>query len=163
MPFKPGSLYYKEFVTSSPSTGAATNADSLPTATANHNGSDDGAFTLTVANQDTGRYKISGTVPSGYAHGDVVCCSVAATVGGVAGKAIVDTFQIDMGFDAVVIESGVNARQALSPILAAVTSILTVPAGAGSVVGKNAAGTTRFTTAVDGVGNRTGVVYNLPE
>ena len=93
--YKPSDAYYKEFTTANPSTGAAANADSLPAATANHNGSDDGSFTLTVANIDTGRYKITGTVPSGYAKGDVVNVTVAATCSSVAGKAAVDSFMID--------------------------------------------------------------------
>lgn len=85
----------KEFVTSSPTTGAAANADSTPTATANRNGTDDGSFALTVTNIDAGRYKITGTVPSGYLKGDVVNVSVAATCSAVAGKAVVDTFVVD--------------------------------------------------------------------
>jgi len=93
--YKPGDSYYKEFVTSNPTTGAAVNADSLPTATANHNGTDDGSFTLTVTNIDTGRYKITGTIPSGYAAGDVLNVSVVATVSAVVGKAIVDTQVLD--------------------------------------------------------------------
>jgi hypothetical protein len=93
--YKPSDAYYKEFTTANPTTGAAANADSLPTATANHNGTDDGSFTLTVTNLDTGRYKITGTVPSGYVKGDVVNVSVAATCSSVAGKAVVDTFSID--------------------------------------------------------------------
>jgi hypothetical protein len=95
MSYKPSDAYYKEFTTASPSTGAAQDADSLPTATANHNGTDDGSFSLTVTNLDTGRYKISATIPGGYARGDVVNVTVAATVATVAGKACVDTFVID--------------------------------------------------------------------
>jgi hypothetical protein len=93
--YKPSDPFTKEFVTSSPTTGAAVNADTLPVATANRNGTDDGTFALTVASIDTGRYKITGTIPAGYVAGDVVNVSVAATVGGVAGKAIVDTFVLD--------------------------------------------------------------------
>ena len=93
--FRPGDSFYGEFTTANPSTGAAANADSLPVATANHNGSDDASFVLTVANIDTGRYKITGTVPGGYAKGDVVNITVAATCSGVAGKARVDGFTID--------------------------------------------------------------------
>lgn len=95
MSYKPADSYYKLFTTSSPSTGAAVNADSLPTATANHNGADDSSFTLTVTNVDTGRYKITGTIPSGYSSGDVVNIEVSATVSAIAGKAIVDTFVLD--------------------------------------------------------------------
>ncbi len=95
MSYKPNDSYFKVFTTASPTTGAATNADSLPVATANKNGTDDGTFTLTVANLDTGRYKITGTVPGGYASGDCVNVTIAATVGGIAGKAVVDTFGLD--------------------------------------------------------------------
>jgi hypothetical protein len=251
--YKPGDAYYKEFVTSSPATGAAVNADSLPVATANHNGADDSGFALTVTNVDTGRYKITGTVPGGYAKGDVFNVSVAATVGGVAGKAVVDTQQIDSkrigdlndspynggavasvtapvtvgtnndktgyglssaertalssviltdttdtlgaailsiktqtdklsfdgsgnvksapqttvtlaaaGLDGITIESGVNMRQALSPILAACAGVLS-GAGTGTVVIKNPAGnTTRITATTDASGDRSAVTLNLP-
>jgi hypothetical protein len=94
MPITAGSTYNAEFVTSNPTTGAAQNADSLPVATANHNGTDDATFTLTVTNLDTGRYKVSGTVPSGYAAGDSVWITVAATVATIAGKAVIDSFPI---------------------------------------------------------------------
>jgi hypothetical protein len=95
MPYRPGDPYYGEFVTSVFSTGAAADADSLPVATANKNGTDDGAFTLTVTKIDTGRYKVTGTIPAGYAVGDVVNVSVAATVATVAGKGVVDSFVLD--------------------------------------------------------------------
>jgi hypothetical protein len=89
-----GDSYYKEFVTSAPTTGSSTDADSLPAATGNHNGTDDGTWVLTVVHMDTGRYKVTGTVPA-YSPGDTVNVSVAATVAGVSGKAVVDTFSID--------------------------------------------------------------------
>lgn len=92
--YKAGQSYYKEFIVSNPATGAAVNADSLPTATANKNGADDAGFVLTVANIDTGRYKITGTVPGGYAEGDMVNVTVAATVSAVVGKGVVDTFKV---------------------------------------------------------------------
>lgn len=95
MNYKPSDSFYAEFTTSNPSTGAALNADSLPVATAQQNGTDDGAFTLTVTNVDTGRYKITGTVPSGYAAGDTVVITVAATVSSVAAKAVVCSFLVD--------------------------------------------------------------------
>jgi hypothetical protein len=75
--------------------GAAGNADSLPVATANKNGTDDGTFTLTVANLDAGRYKATGTIPAGYVGGDVLNVTVAATIGGTATKARVDAQVID--------------------------------------------------------------------
>lgn len=85
--------YYGEFVTSRFDTGAATDADSTPTATATKNGTDDAGFSLTVTKIDTGRYKITGTVPA-YSAGDNVQISVAATVNSVAGKGVVDEFVV---------------------------------------------------------------------
>ena len=86
--YAPGAVFYGEFTTCS-STGAAANADSLPTAIANHNGTDDTGFVLTVANIDTGRYRVSGTVPTGYAQGDRFAISVSAAIGGVATKSVI--------------------------------------------------------------------------
>ncbi len=66
------------------------------------------------------------------------------------------------GLDAIVVETGVNARQALSPILAACAGVLS-GATTGTVVvkGGNVA-TTRVTATTDINGNRTSVTLNLP-
>lgn len=66
------------------------------------------------------------------------------------------------GLDSIVIETGVNARQALSPILAACAGVLS-GANTGTVVinGGNVS-TTRVTAITDTVGNRTSVTLNLP-
>lgn len=95
MSYKPSDSYFGGFTISHPTTRAAVNADSLPSATATKNGADDGAFSLTVTNLDTGRYKITGTIPAGYTSGDVVQVSVAATVSSVAAKAVVNSFVLD--------------------------------------------------------------------
>jgi len=109
---KPSGSYYGEFCTQRFDTGAANDADSTPTATANKNGTDDGSFTLTVTKIDTGRYKITGTVPNGYSAGDIVVVTVAATVNSVAGKGVVDQFQVVTarpGTDDIPIEDAVLA------------------------------------------------------
>lgn len=93
---KASGSYYGEFCTQRFDTGAATDADSTPTATATKNGADDGSFSLTVTKIDTGRYKITGTVPA-YTAGDIVQISVAATVNSVAGKGVVDEFVVVSG------------------------------------------------------------------
>jgi hypothetical protein len=93
MTYKPSQPYHKVFTINGDA--GATNADSLPTATANRNGTDDGAFALTVANLATGVYAISGTVPSGYALADIVQIRVAATVSSVGYVTNVDSFPID--------------------------------------------------------------------
>jgi hypothetical protein len=95
MMLKPSDAYTAQFTTQHPDTGVATDADSLPTATVTHNGTDDGAFTLTVTNMDTGRYKLTGIVPVSYAPGDIVQVTVNATLASTAATAIVDQFTID--------------------------------------------------------------------
>ena len=92
MSYVAGGAYAAGFATSQFSTGAAMNADALPVATATRNGTDDAGFVLIVANLATGRYKVTGTVPAGYAVGDAVQVSVTAMVDGVAGCGVVDSF-----------------------------------------------------------------------
>ena len=67
------------------------------------------------------------------------------------------------GLDAVQVESGVNARQALSPILAASAGVL-LGAGTGTIVikGGNVA-VTRITATTDNAGNRSAVTLSLPQ
>lgn len=93
--YKPGDSYYGTFVTRNPATGAPADANSLPAATAVHNGVDDAGFSLTVTNVETGRYKITGTVPSTYAAGDAVQIVVDATVDSTAAKMVVDSFLVE--------------------------------------------------------------------
>jgi hypothetical protein len=67
------------------------------------------------------------------------------------------------GLDQIVVETGINARQALAPILAVSAGVLS---GATSpsisiMAGGNPA-TTRITASVDGNGNRNAVTLNLP-
>ena len=66
------------------------------------------------------------------------------------------------GLDPIQVESGVNARQALAPILAASAGVL-LGAGTGTIVikGGNVA-VTRVTATTDNAGNRTAVVLSLP-
>jgi hypothetical protein len=97
MGYQPSGAYVKRFTTASPSTGAAADADALPVATAALAGGGTGAMALTVANVGVGLYEITGTVPAGRVRGDVLNVSVAATVGGVAGQAVVDTQVIETG------------------------------------------------------------------
>ena len=66
------------------------------------------------------------------------------------------------GLDAVQVEAGVNARQALSPILASSAGVL-VGAGTGTIVVKGGnTTTTRITASTDNAGNRTAVTLSLP-
>jgi hypothetical protein len=66
------------------------------------------------------------------------------------------------GLDAVAVEPGINARQALSPILAACAGIV-AGAGTGIVVIKGGNTTvTRITATTDNAGNRPVVTLNPP-
>jgi hypothetical protein len=97
---------------------------------------------------------------STYAGGPVASVTAPVTVGvnnDKAGYALSPA-----GLDAVQVEAGVNARQALSPILAASAGVL-LGAGTGTIVikGGNVA-VTRITASTDNAGNRTAVVLSLP-
>jgi len=95
MLYKPGSTYWGEFTTRRFDTGVRVDADSLPTATMVKNGTDDGTVTLTVTDKGTGNYSVTGTIPVGYAAGDVVAIRVTATVNSVTDHAIIETFVLD--------------------------------------------------------------------
>jgi hypothetical protein len=67
------------------------------------------------------------------------------------------------GLDAITIEPGINARQALVPILAACAGAVSGAATTNIAIGgANNAGTNRISATVDGSGNRSAVVLNLP-
>jgi hypothetical protein len=141
VPLKPNDPFYGEFTTCAFATGAATDADALPVATATTNGADDAAFVLTVAKIDTGRYKITGTVPSGYTSGSQVQVSVAATVGGVAGKAVIASFVVDAKRVADLNDSPYNGG-AVASVTGSVGSV------AGNVIGSVASVTAAITLPV---------------
>src|SRR5436305_1390654 len=66
------------------------------------------------------------------------------------------------GLDAVQVEDGVNARQALSPVLAASAGVL-LGAGTGTIVIRGGhVAVTRITATTDDAGNRTAVTLTLP-
>ncbi len=100
------------------------------------------------------------TSRSTYAGGPVASVTAPVTVGTISDKT---GFSLAAsGLDAISVETGVNARQALSPILAAAAGTL-VGAGTGTIVvkGGNVAAT-RITATTDNVGNRTTVSLTLP-
>lgn len=91
----PGSPYTSQFTTSNPTTGAAQDADSLPVATASRNGVVDDGFVLLVTDIGTGRYVVSGTVPSSYKAGDSVAILVHAVVDGIAADDVLERFAVE--------------------------------------------------------------------
>jgi hypothetical protein len=97
---------------------------------------------------------------STYAGGPVASVTAPVTVGtnnDKSGYALSSS-----GLDTIQIESGINARQALSPILAACAGIV-AGAGTGVVVIKGGnSSTTRITATTDNAGNRSSVTLTLP-
>ncbi len=94
MSVKPSDAITIDFTTQDASTGAATDADSLPTGKLVVNGTDNAA-TVTVTNKETGVYKAAVTLPAELSAGDEVQIRIAATVSTIAGKAVIWTDQVD--------------------------------------------------------------------
>jgi hypothetical protein len=89
---------YADFITSSPTTGAAVDADSLPTCEVFEDNTDTAILSPTVVKRTgkTGNYRIpiACTAGNGFEAGKSYNVIVSATVGAVAAKAVVQTFQI---------------------------------------------------------------------
>ncbi|MDB5353605.1 MAG: hypothetical protein JWN24_58 [Phycisphaerales bacterium] len=99
MTYRPGDTLYLSFVTQD-LTGAATNADSLPTAVLRRNGANT-AVTVTVVNNAAGDYTASALVPLTFSGGDDLEVVVSATIAGVAGKALFPLGKLDRTAQAV--------------------------------------------------------------
>ena len=89
---------YADFITSSPTTGAAIDADSTPTCEVFEDATDTATLSPTVVKRTgkTGNYRIpiACTGANGFEAGKSYNVVVSATVGAVAAKAVVQTFQI---------------------------------------------------------------------
>lgn len=97
---------------------------------------------------------------STYAGGPVASVTAPVTVGTNADKAGYSLAAA--GLDAITVEAGINARQALAPILAAAAGSLS-GAGTGTVVIRGGStNVTRITATTDAAGNRTSVILALP-
>jgi hypothetical protein len=86
MSLRSGQVVASQFTVSSPATGGAADADSLPTGTLVVNGDDNGAA-VTVTHKATGVYKWSVTLPT-LALGDRVDVRIQAIVSGATGKKV---------------------------------------------------------------------------
>ncbi len=97
------------------------------------------------------------TNPSNLLATDVAGRVSAATVADKSGYSLAPN-----GLDSIVVEAGINLRQAISPILAASAGVLS-GASTGAIVirGANVA-TTRITATTDNAGNRSSVTLSLP-
>lgn len=83
MAVRPGDVVTARFVTTSPTTGAAADADSLPTGILVRNGTNT-AETVTITDATgTGRYNAAFTVPASWSAGDDLTLDVTATVASV--------------------------------------------------------------------------------
>lgn len=89
---------YVDFVTSAPTTGAATDADSTPTCEVFEDATDTAILSPTVVKRTgkTGNYRvpIACTAANGFETAKSYNVLVSATVGGVAAKAVVRSFQM---------------------------------------------------------------------
>jgi hypothetical protein len=87
-----------DFITSSPTTGAAIDADSIPTCEVFEDTTDTAILTPTVVKRTgkTGNYRVpvACTTANGFEAGKSYNVIASATVGAVAAKAVVSTFQI---------------------------------------------------------------------
>ena len=94
----PEETIYVDFVTSSPTTGAAADADSIPTAEVFEDATDTAILAPTVTKRTgkTGTYRvpIACTAANGFEEGKSYNVLVSATVGTVAAKATIQTFQV---------------------------------------------------------------------
>jgi hypothetical protein len=171
--FRPGDSISVEFVVSNPSTGAAVNADALPTTVVVHNGTDTGAVSLTVTNVDTGRYLVSGTVPGGWLDGDTLNIVAEYAVSAVAMKKVLisDVIRIADPTASAVATAVINSMYADTGILALIASTggafsVTIPGsfpGTGTMVLKDINGDTcaTYTLTFDLNGNITGRTVTL--
>ena len=144
---------YADFVTSSPTTGAAIDADSTPTAEVFEDATDTAILSPTITKRTgkTGNYRVpvACTAANGFEVGKSYNVIVSATVGAVAAKASILTFQVR----AVAVA---GASQASVDAIAAKTANLpSDPADASDI----AAAFSSLNTKVDGVKVKTD---NLP-
>lgn len=83
MSYKPGDTIYASIPVQTPSTGAAVDADALPTATLWRNGADSGEVVAVADDAGLGQYTGSVTLPGDWADGDTVEIRAVAIQGGV--------------------------------------------------------------------------------
>lgn len=126
-----------DFVTSSPTTGAATDADTTPTAEVFEDATDTAIITPTVVKRTgkTGNYRVpvACTAANGFEAAKSYNVVVAATVGAVAAKAVIRTFQMrTRDIDDVSTYAGADTA-GTTTLLTRIPSALTITAGAVNV------------------------------
>lgn len=138
MSVRSGQSITKKFTTSVFSTGAAANADSLPTGTLYVNGVADAA-TVTITNVATGSYKAQVTLPT-LAVGDVVDLEISATVSSVSAKGVIWSDTKDLVIDSAGLVDSTTVKAGPSGAATAQTArdlgasvLLSVGTGTGQV------------------------------
>lgn len=114
-----------DFTTRNPSTGAAVNADSLPTGTLVVSGTDNAA-TVTVTNTGTGIYKAQVTLPT-LSSGAVCQIRIQATVSSITDNGVIWTDTADLAIG----NFTANALQLAGQTITAATGV-TFPASVGN-------------------------------
>ena len=116
----------------------------------------DGGYVITLHNTAGGN-AVVGELAAVMHGGDDAPIVTVGTNNDKAGYALAPN-----GLDTIQVEAGINARQALSPILASAAGVL-LGAGTGTIVikGGNVA-VTRITATTDNAGNRSAVTLSLP-
>ena len=148
------------------STGTLATPGTPPTAVLTRNGTDDVAVTCTVTSISVGRYKVGGSIPSGYVAGDVCQVVFNATVGGISGSNVIGEFVVDTAYVSDVptnlldlangVETGITLRQAMRLFTAILAGKATDSAGTYTL--KRQDGTTTAVTIIhDAVGNRSAI------
>lgn len=161
-PVSLGDSIYPQFGTASPTTGAATDADSTPTVTITEDGAAL-AYSPTVTNNATGLYtvQIDATAGNGFEAGRRYSIAVAATVGGVTGRDGIGEFEVlavglnalptaDANADALIarnIEGGSSTGRTVAEALAFLRNKWTVSGGTLTVYAADDT-TTSWTAAV---------------
>ena len=149
--YRPGDTYRNTFFTAD-DLGAA-DADTLPTAALKRNGAVDGAVSVTVTRLSTGEYNVSCTIPGGYAAGDSVQVTAAATVGGVAYKG---------SFPVVVLAAGLGPAGTVAADVFTVQGYTTVATGTVTFPAATLASTANITAGtLTSVGSVTGAVGSV--
>lgn len=130
MTYQLGETAYVSFTTND-STGAAVNADSLPTASLVRNGAVDGDVTVAVANLSTGAYVASFAVPGGYSVGDDLEVLISATVDSIAAKLFKGQGKVDstVASRAVAGDAMALAADALNAAALAASAVAEIQSG----------------------------------
>lgn len=131
----PGGSYF-EFFTTRDETGAAVNADSLPTVSVYIDGilSAPAAALLTVTNMATGLYKVTGTLSAPFSLSNQVAIVVSATVVGVVYTALLESIKVDNPISQIVAQigssfTGIGVNTIWAYLVAIMSKDASVPGG----------------------------------